>query len=132
MYEALLANPAAVLRDLTGRLGLPYEEGMLEFAGATESLVAVDELVAWKRETLGPLLTTNAGKWRQELSPWEAALAERVCREGVTVAGAVEQPRHDPSRGVRLAVGCLAPLLRIIEWRYRAYRRCTLLWRIRG
>ena len=67
VYEELLANPRAVLHDLAGRLGLDYEEGMLAFGGAAEALVSADEL-AWKRETLGPLLAANAGKWRRDLS----------------------------------------------------------------
>ena len=131
VYEALLADPAAVLRDLTVRLGLPYEEGMLEFAGAADSLVAAEEL-AWKRETLGPLLATNAGKWRRELRPWEAALAGRVCREGLMIVGADDRPARGLSHAGGLAVGCLALLLGILTWPYRAYRWGMLVRRLRG
>lgn len=130
VYEALLADPVAVLRDLTERLGLPYESGMLEFAGAAKALVAAEEL-PWKRETLGGLLTGNVGKWRQELPPWEAVLTEEVCYEGVTLAATGE--RSPRLRLVdRLAVRCTAWILRILGWPYAAWRRYTLLGRLRG
>ena len=130
VYEALLEDPAAVLRELTRRLDLPYEEGMLDFAGAAESLVAPDEL-AWKRETLGPLLLANSGKWRRALSPWEAALAGRVCREGVSVAAAGGEPPRAPSFAGRCGVLCVALALRILEAAYRVWRRGALFLRCR-
>ena len=130
VYERLLADPVAVLRDLAGRLGLPYEAGMLEFTGAAKALVAAEEL-PWKRETLGGLLTGNVGKWRRELPPWEAVLAEEVCHEGVTLAASGE--RAPRLRLVdRLAVRCTAWILRILGWPYAAWRRYTLLGRLRG
>lgn len=128
VYEALLADPAVVLRELTRRLGLPYEAGMLDFADAARALVAADEM-AWKRETLRPLLTANTGKWRRELSPREAALAERVCPMGGTVAADGGGAARAPSPAGRLAVACLAALLRLLEWPYRVWRRGTLLLR---
>lgn len=131
VYEELLARPEAVLRDLTGRLGLAYEEGMLEFGGAAEALVSADEL-AWKRETLGPLLAANAGKWRRELSPWEAVLAELVCREGMPAAAAGSGARRKLSRGGRLMTRVTAWLVSFMEWPYRAYRCYTLFRRSRG
>lgn len=128
VYEALLADPEAELRRLTERLGLPYEGGMLDFGAVAESLVDTDEL-AWKRETRGPLLVANAGKWRQELGDREAALVERVCAEGIRrVARSVPSPRP-PSRGAGLLVRGLALLLRILEPPYRAYRWSTLICR---
>ena len=138
VYEELLANPRAVLRNLTGRLGLAYEEGMLEFGGAAKALVSTDE-IAWKRETLGPLLAANAGKWRRELSPWEAGLAELVCREGMPAAAAAAATatatgggaRRELSPGGRLLTRGVASLVSFMEWPYRVYRCCTL-WRRSG
>ena len=129
-YEELIADPEATLRRLTERLGAPYEEGMLEFGDAARSLVSSEEL-PWKRETLGPLLTENSGKWIHELAPWEAALAVEACREGVrTVNGDGQAPAGLP-RAQRLGVRLLALLLRVLEWPYRLYRRATLEWRRR-
>ena len=124
-YESLLADPAAVLRDLTARLRLPYEAGMLEFAEAAESLVAADEL-AWKRETLGPLLSANAGKWRGELSPLEAAVAELVCGGEAADVVVGDRAGHRLAPVGRLAVRHLALLVCALEWPYRAYRWSTL------
>ena len=129
IYEALLADPAAALRDLTGRLGLPYEEGMLQFADAAESLVAADEL-AWKRETLGPLLSANSGKWRRELSTSEAALAELACSGALPPDAAGHGASRELSPGGRLLARCVALVMCVAEWPYRAYRCCTLFSRI--
>ena len=135
VYEELLADPQAVLRDLAGRLGLAYEEAMLEFGGAAEALVSADEL-AWKRETLGPLLAANAGKWRRELSPWEAALAELVCRKGMPAAAAAAAAgggaRRELSHGGHLLMRIAASLVSFMEWPYRVYRCCTLFRRSGG
>lgn len=131
VYEALLADPEAALRDLIGRLGLPYEEGMLQFAVAAESLVAADEL-AWKRDTLGPLLSANSGKWRRELSTWEAELAELACSEALRTAAAGHEAGRELTRGVRFLARCVAFVMRVAEWPYRAYRYCTLFLRVGG
>lgn len=131
VYEALLADPTAVLRDLTGRLGLPYEEGMLQFSGAAESLVAADEM-AWKRETLGPLLPANCGKWRRELSTWEAALAELTSSGTLPAATAGHGASRELSPGGRLLARCVALVMCVAEWPYRAYRCCTLSLRRGG
>ena len=89
-YEELIADPETTLRRLTGRLGAPYEEGMLEFGDAARSLVSSEEL-PWKRETLGPLLTENSGKW----IPRTRALGSGPCRGSL--------PRRRPDRERRWA-----------------------------
>ena len=131
VYEALLADPETVLRRLTKRIGLPYEEGMLEFGDAAKALVA-DEELAWKRETLGPLLTGNNGKWRRELPDWQAALAERVCREGVRVVMRELPPAPETARAAGLRVRVLALVLAVLEWPYRLYRWGNLVRLLRG
>ncbi|MCY4373123.1 MAG: sulfotransferase, partial [Spirochaetaceae bacterium] len=127
VYEALLADPQTVLRRLTERIEVPYEEAMLHFGDAARSLVS-DEELAWKRETLGPLLATNSGKWRRELTDWEAALAERVCREGVSIVTRQTQPPPRTVRAVRFTVRFLSAVLRVLEWPYRLYRWGSLVW----
>ena len=129
-YEELIADPEATLRRLTERLGAPYEEGMLEFGDAARSLVSSEEL-PWKRETLGPLLSENSGKWIHELAPWEAALAAEVCREGVLLVSRERPSQPGLSRAWWLTVRLLALLLGALEWPYRLYRRATLEWRCR-
>ena len=131
VYEALLADPETVLRRLTERIEVPYEEAMLQFGAAARSLVS-DEELAWKRETLGPLIATNSGKWRRELADWEAALAERVCREGVAIVSRQTRPPPRTVRAVRAKVRFLSAVLRVLEWPYRLYRWGSLAWRQRG
>jgi hypothetical protein len=63
-------------------VGIPFDPAMLAFGDAARTLVA-DEELSWKRETLGPLLTTNAGKWTRELSPWRADVTAAVCDEAL-------------------------------------------------
>jgi hypothetical protein len=46
-------------------------------------LVADDEM-SWKKETLGPILTSNIGKWKSGLSLRETAIIEKSCSEILT------------------------------------------------
>lgn len=75
IYEALLRDPALETRKLCEAVGLTYSEKMLEFSSSAGLLVTEDE-IPWKKETLGPLLKDNAGKWREVLSPFQARVAE--------------------------------------------------------
>jgi hypothetical protein len=77
-YEDLLTQPEAVLRRVCGHLGLEFDAAMLEFGTAARRLVAPTEL-SWKKDTLGPLQTRHADKWRQRLSVAQAAWAEACC-----------------------------------------------------
>lgn len=74
-YERLLADPTTVLAEVCSFLDLDYDPTMLDFGAEARRLVADDEL-AWKKETLGPLLRDNSGKWRSSLLPWEVAIAD--------------------------------------------------------
>lgn len=82
-YEYLISNPERVLSKLCESMGLTYEEGMLSFGVAAESLTSKSEL-SWKKETLGPLLVDNKDKWRKELSPREVLLIELCCKKQMT------------------------------------------------
>lgn len=79
-YEDLLESPSQVLRGVCDFLQLPYEAGMLEFQNEAARLIAKDEL-SWKKETLGPLLTSNVNKWQVEMSDMECALIEKCCNQ---------------------------------------------------
>lgn len=74
-YEDLLSAPERTLQDLCEAIGIAYEPGMLNFQRSAHKLVAEDE-IAWKRETLGPLLRGNAGKWESCLSYSDVVLIE--------------------------------------------------------
>jgi hypothetical protein len=104
-YERLLGDPRSVLSDLCGRLGLSFEPAMLDFGDAARELVSPEE-VAWKSETLGPLLTDNSGKWREGLDPGELCLSERACAQAMRAGDyGRSTARRDLRFGARLAVG---------------------------
>jgi hypothetical protein len=82
-YESLLADPEGVLKDLFGKMGLDYQESALNFGRTSQDLVSREEL-SWKKETLGPLLSSNSGKWLDELTAYQVRLCESVCSDAMT------------------------------------------------
>jgi hypothetical protein len=67
-------------------LELDFVPEMLDFGASARSLVDAREL-SWKKETLGPLLAGNAGKWRAALTPFQVAWTEAVCAESFDELG---------------------------------------------
>lgn len=123
LYEDLLARPETVLRRVCEGLELQYEERMLEFSRAAASLVSQAEM-SWKSETLGPLLTTNSGKWRERLSPWEVVMTERICRQAMMYGGYALSELHNELSGVsRLALSLSVSAVAVADPMYAALRR---------
>lgn len=85
-YESLLAAPEFELRRICRHLDLEFTPEMLDFGSSARRLVDEREL-SWKKETLGPLLTANSGKWRKQLSPFQVAWTEAVCAEAFDELG---------------------------------------------
>lgn len=79
VYEDILERAEETLRTLCGDLFIGYNPRMIDFYWAAEGLVSEDEY-SWKKDTLEPLKSSNQGKWRGALTPYQAALTERVCR----------------------------------------------------
>jgi hypothetical protein len=79
-YEELISNTEYVLRHVCRNLGLRFEQRMLDFSAAAKDLVS-DSEISWKKETLGPLLMENKGKWKTSLNDLEIALTEAVCTD---------------------------------------------------
>jgi len=77
-YENLIRDPEKNLILLCKRINVPYDSQMLNFAESSKELVSKSEM-AWKKETLGPLLTTNYEKWRTKLSPMQVLIIEHIC-----------------------------------------------------
>jgi hypothetical protein len=86
VYEKLIANPENELKRLGDNIGIGFHHAMLEYGTAARRLVTEHEM-QWKKETLGPLLRHNSGKWREGLSACEIALTELICREHFMVGG---------------------------------------------
>ena len=83
-YESLIKYPEAELKRLCQCLNFPYSEEMLDFSDAASKLVQSSEM-SWKKETLRPIMAGNSNKWKNELTPVEAASAVMIvssfCRE---------------------------------------------------
>ncbi len=113
-YESLLCEPGAELRNVCDWLQLQYDESMLEFASVSRQLVSEEEM-AWKKETRGPLLTGNFGKWKNELSNFEAGLAE-MTETGPMARG--EYAKGEFSQPARFAARVVSCLLKILAALY--------------
>lgn len=111
-YEELLSRPRETLLDLCERTGLAFEEAMLDDFGRSAQRLVDQREMSWKKETLGPLLSDNSGKWREGLTPLQVRLVEGVCVESF---GELGYARSDERRALapreRLAVG-LTPVWR--------------------
>jgi len=130
IYEALIADPEAVLHNLCLQLGLSYEHKMLEFNRSAKELVSESE-ISWKKETLGPLLKDNHGKWKQSLSDWEIALTEMVCTDAFEAGGYEKVERLRRMNLIQqIGVYMAAAGICILDPIYRNYRQWTV-WRAR-
>ena len=115
-YEALLQNPARELTRVLKEVDLPFEPTMLSFKNSSLELVDKSE-VQWKKETLEPLLTGNSGKWRHELSPFQNALVEAICRNSMLRNG-YEFSNNQLSWYQHLAVHMALISFRMIQFIY--------------
>lgn len=84
IYEDILRRPETTISGICEFLGVSFEKTMLSFQKKAEELVAEDEK-QWKKETMGPLLKDNTGKWKGELKPWEIALTEKMCEQAFEI-----------------------------------------------
>jgi len=65
-YEALIQEPASVLRGLLGFLGLPWSDSMLEFHRNPRIFGGTEESSA--RQVAMPLYRSAVGRWRRDLN----------------------------------------------------------------
>ncbi len=113
-YEELLARPEAALRRVCAHVGIAFDPAMLAFGERAQRLVDAREL-SWKREVFGPLLASNAGKWRSELAPARARWVEALWSEPFRAGGRAargDDPR--PAGAARLLAPAAAPLARAL------------------
>jgi hypothetical protein len=130
VYEELLKDPEGELRNLSHELGLHFDPAMLDFGNSAGRLVSEREM-AWKKETLGPLLKNNQGKWQTELTQWEVALTESVCNAQFVVG---KYQRSNALRALpfcsRVGVLIVAGVIVCLDPIYRLFRRYTI-WQTR-
>ncbi|MEL7834104.1 sulfotransferase [Fodinibius sp. Rm-B-1B1-1] len=85
-YEKLLDEPEISMEKVCNFLGVKFEENMLSFQEKAKELVSEDEK-QWKKETMGPLLKNNTGKWKGKLTDTEVALTELLCKQAFKIGG---------------------------------------------
>lgn len=78
-YETLIAEPESSLKEMCRFLGVEFAPSMLNFAESSKELVSESEM-QWKKETLGPLLSKNSGKWRKTLSASQIHYVQTLCQ----------------------------------------------------
>lgn len=111
-YEELIGEPEATLQRVCEHIALTWDPSMLEFGSSAAELVDSREM-SWKRETLGPLLSNNSGKWREALTPWQVAYTEAICAEAFDALG------YERCKPVGLGLAGAAPLARhAMTWAY--------------
>lgn len=76
-FETLVAQPEAELRRLCAFLGESFEPAMLNFHERGQSGFHARE-ASWKSGTQQPLSDASIGRYRQQLSPRQVALIERL------------------------------------------------------
>jgi hypothetical protein len=122
IYEELIAEPESVLKRLCEDIGLHFDVAMLQFGDAAKKLVSDDEL-SWKKETFGPLLSNNKGKWKVGLSSRETALTELCCKQAFRIGHYQYDTRQQQlSLKDRIWVWSGATAIILLDWPYRLYR----------
>ncbi|ASF40741.1 sulfotransferase [Halobacillus halophilus] len=79
-YENLLKDPKKYIEPICKKLGVEYDPSMLNFQSTAEKLVSSEEM-QWKKESTGPLLKDNVGKWQGTIENYKLALIEEVLKK---------------------------------------------------
>ena len=82
-YEQLIDQPKETLIKICKFLDIPFNPEMLNFGKHAKGLVDEKE-IAWKKETLGPLLNKNKEKWKKELTDYQIRLIQMSCKKNFT------------------------------------------------
>jgi hypothetical protein len=91
VYERLVREPEAAVRELCGFVDLPYEPAMLdEFGREGVRNVVRDE--AWKRDILSGVIVDRQGVWRTRMTPGQAWLVAQATHGRRAAYGFVDRP----------------------------------------
>ena len=77
-YEDLIADTPATLQRVTAHLGLKYEEEMLQFNEDRRTRANAERIDAWAN-LQKPVISDNAGKYRDVLSEADQRYVELAC-----------------------------------------------------
>jgi hypothetical protein len=121
-YERLISEPRETLAVVCRFLGVSYDPQMLEYHESSSRLVAPDE-AEWKKNVTRPLLSENAGKWRQELTRSQVLQAERLCSDVFGPDGPYVRSIGRPGWGEQLRSLLCVPIGWGLDWAYRIWLR---------
>jgi len=85
-YEDLVSNPRAAVGRVCDFLGVDFEEQMMEHSRAFDEMGDTTALEHHARVGK-PVTTESIGKWKERLTPDEAAVVERMLRDGLRRTG---------------------------------------------
>jgi hypothetical protein len=91
VYEKLVREPEAAVRELCAFAGLGYEPAMLEEFGR-EAARNVGRGEAWKRDVKSGVIVDRQGVWRSRMTPGQAWLVAQATRGQRRDFGYVERP----------------------------------------
>jgi sulfotransferase family protein len=96
VYEQLVREPEASVRELCDFVGLDYEPTMLEEFGR-EAARNVGSGEAWKGDIQGGVLLDRKGIWRQRMTPGQAWLVAQATHGLRQEFGYLDEPRASAS-----------------------------------
>ncbi len=85
-YEELLAHPRLVLKGICEKLGVTYNESMMDYFHSEESLNTATSGQMWKN-VAKPILSNNHHKYLKELSMEQIRIFEGVAHPMLTALG---------------------------------------------
>jgi hypothetical protein len=93
-YENLLADPSGELGQVCKFLGIEFSRAMLDFHLHESARDDARRLAAW-RNLARPVIRSNSGKYRTELTWQEIQYVESVCEKPMSALGYVPESRQE-------------------------------------
>ncbi len=85
-YEELVHEPEKVLKEITAKLGLSFDEGMLTYYQSQESKTTASSGRMWGNVTK-PVMAGNVGNYKDQLTTNEINIYEQVAGDSLTLLG---------------------------------------------
>ena len=85
-YEDLLNHPERELSKITNKLGLDFDNGMLEYYQKADEVI-VGEEIEWKKNLYRPIMKGNVDKWKNELTSNQIKTIEVVLGKEMKLLG---------------------------------------------
>jgi len=122
-YEDLISYPEKTLKKICNFLNVDYDSEMLEFYKKSDEIV-VEEERNWKENCFSPIMTSNMGKWKKELSINQIHIIEEICNEAFSKHGYkkfINSKNQKTNFLIFAFVKILALLLPLIDLAYLFY-----------